>query len=262
MDFKQIAQNPIMGLAERLGWQLTEAKTTIGDESVPQFVGTCPISQTGGKTAFKITPSLNRFVCFCSDCRKNTKPGGDIIELMRRLRRCDVREAAAEVQKLFDGAGKAGDNGRPQQEVADGRKPLDFDPLKYLASLDTEHEALSELGITADTLRAAKAGYASKGLNRGRLALWCESIKAFIGLALNGETPEYVVPKGSTLPNWYLPPTLLKNQPLRVLPDILSVMRAMDCGESNVICPLKTTSDTELHELANLLEANQCTVTW
>src|SRR5271170_3621286 len=101
MDFKQISALPITDLATKLGFNLTPK----GD----QLVGTCPISQVGGNTAFKITPLMNRFICFCPECKKLTKQGGDNIELMRRLRRCEAREAAAEVQKLFSGAGKADD---------------------------------------------------------------------------------------------------------------------------------------------------------
>jgi hypothetical protein len=56
LDFKAIAATPIADVARLLGFSLTEK----GD----QLVGPCPISQLTNPTAFKITPSMNRLICF------------------------------------------------------------------------------------------------------------------------------------------------------------------------------------------------------
>ncbi len=67
LDFKAIAALPITDLASKLGFRL-EAK---GE----QLVGACPISQTGNATCFKITPAMNRFICFCAECKKQPEAG-------------------------------------------------------------------------------------------------------------------------------------------------------------------------------------------
>jgi hypothetical protein len=254
LDFKAIAATPITDVARALGFALTEK----GD----QLVGQCPISQTGNATVFKLTPSMNRFICFCSSCKQLPKQGGDCIELVRRFRRLDShREAALEVQKLTNGAGKADDNPSPKQEASTPSKPSGFDPLKYLESLDAEHEALASLGLSPETLRAAKAGYASKGLNRGRLAVWCETAGVFVGVALKSEDPEYLVPKGKNMPVWFGCEYVSRGSEVTVVSSVLQVLQAKDNGCA-AICSFAPIDWRGLNELADWLEVHECTVTW
>src|SRR3954453_12302680 len=110
-------------------------------------IGTCPISGTG-TNVFKITPEINRFICFCAECKKLPKAGGDCIEMVRRYRRVDYKEAAAAIQnhmKKHIGAGQADANAPAKQEVSQERKAPGFDPLRYLATLDAEHESLASI---------------------------------------------------------------------------------------------------------------------
>jgi hypothetical protein len=251
LDFKAIAQTPILDVAKLLGLKLTEK----GE----QWVGSCPISQTGNATAFKITPKLNRFICFCPECKKFPKQGGDCIELVARMRRVGHREAAA----FISGAGKADDNARPQQEVADGRKPSGFDPLKYLASLATEHDALKDLDIMPETLVAFQAGYAGKGPLRGRLSVaWHDvtgEIKVFVGVALNGDLPLYLMGDKNPMPYWFGTHRVEEGE-LRIVPTILDVMRAWENGATNVICPLAPTNADSLTCLQSLCATKKLTV--
>jgi hypothetical protein len=64
---------------------------------------------------------------------------------------------------------------------------------RYAGRLDPSHSALEPLGIAPDTLKAFKAGYASTGLNRGRLALPLYDSKgnlaAYCGRAIREESP-------------------------------------------------------------------------
>jgi hypothetical protein len=259
LDFKAISATPITDVARALGFVLTEK----GE----QLVGQCPISQTGNSTAFKITPSINRFICFCSACRQLPKQGGDCIELVRRFRRIDPKQvhlAAQEVQKLTGGASKVGDNAPQQQEVAEDRKSLDFDPLKYLASLDAEHEALSGLDILPETLVHFKAGYCSKGRHRGRLAVaWHDvsgTLRFFIGVALAGEVPRYLAPKNHEMPYWFGVDRVEEAEDLHIVSDVFVVMRAYENGVQNTICPLRPCDPDALESLKGLTLAKKLTV--
>ena len=254
LDFAKIRDYPITDIASMLGLKLEEK----GD----QLVGICPISKANNATAFKITPNKNRFICFCSTCKKLDKPGGDCIELVRRVRGVDVRQAAHEIELYFtkyrDGAGKAAGNDRPQQEVADARKQAGFDPLTYLQTLDTEHDALKGLDILPETLVAFQAGYSSKGLNRGRLAVaWHDmtgTIKSFIGVSLNGDLPLYLMPKGVLTPYWFGCSRVEAEGELRIVPTLLDVLRAFENGCGNCIAPLRPIEPDAITSLYSLMK--------
>ena len=81
------------------------------------------------------------------------------------------------------------------------RVEVGFDPERYAERLDPSHSALEALEIAPDTLKAFKAGYASTGLNRGRLALPLYDSKgnlaAYCGRAIKEESPKLVFPNGT-----------------------------------------------------------------
>jgi hypothetical protein len=254
LDFKEITKTPIMDVAAMLGFKLTERQTEKG----PQFVGLCPISQLMTPAAFKVTPGINRFHCFCAECRKLDKPGGDCIELVRRFRRlASHREAAAEIVRHFQGAGKAAENASSSSGQEASRNSAGFNPLDYLKSLDAQHDALADLDIMPETLIAFQAGYSSKGLNRGKLAVaWhnAEGVPiAFVGVALNGDLPQYLMPKGMPMPYWFGAHRVEEGEPLRILPHVFDVMRAHENGCENVICPLAPTDGDALNSLRALV---------
>lgn len=253
VNFKQIAQTPILDITSKLGVTLEEKTARPpGKEPYQQWVGLCPISGKGSGTPFKVTPSLNRFVCFCPDCKMLPNKGGDIIELVSRVKKIDHRAAA----QFIGGAGKPAGNDRPQQEVADVRKPSSFDPLKYLATLDARHEALNVLEMSPETLVEFQAGYSSKGLNRNRLAVALHDshgeILAFAGVALNGEVPELLFPAKYDPPEWFNMHRVEEGQEVRIVPKILDVMHSTENGCSNVIAPLKPIDHKSLTRLLAL----------
>jgi hypothetical protein len=160
---------------------------------------------------------------------------------MRRLKEIDPKQiylAAEEVQKLFSGAGEGASNPSPKQEASPPSKDATFDPLKYLASLDAEHPALASLGLSPDTLRSAKVGYASKGPLAGRLAVaWHDAdgnIAMFIGVSLNGGEPTYRVSKNNELPYWFGRFT----GEVRVVGSIIDVLHAAENGVREAVCYL------------------------
>lgn len=260
MDFKQIAQTPILDVAKLLGLVLTEKQANLRGNTVIQYVGRCPISKIGDDTAFKITPELNRFVCFCPACRKREKQGGDCIEMVSRIRGIDHREAAASIS----GAGKAAENPPTQQEAASSSNSAGFDPLTYLASLAIEHDALKDLGLLPATLVAFQAGYAGKGLLRGRLAVaWHDvtgELKFFIGVSILGSAAQYLLPKGIELPYWYNTHRVDDGAEVHIVPSILHVMEAWQNGEGNTLAPLRPITAASLTSLQSLCVTKNLTV--
>jgi hypothetical protein len=207
---------------------------------------------------------MNRFICFCTECKKLPKQGGDVIEMVRRFRRfAGPRDAAVEIQKLC-GAGKADSNPPTQQEAASPSKPSGFSPLTYLHSLDTEHEALKELGILPETLVAFQAGYSSKGLLRGRLAVaWHDlagEIKFFVGVSLKGDVPQYLLPKGTETPYWFSTHRLEDDAEVHIVPSILHVMEAFENGATNTIAPMRLIDADALTCLQSLCATKRLTV--
>ena len=86
--------------------------------------------------------------------------------------------------------------------VSDASSPLVISPLplrqmaarrRSAARLDASHASLAPLGLSAETLKAWKAGYSNSGTNRGRLAIALPDrdghILGFVGRALAEEQP-------------------------------------------------------------------------
>ena len=164
--------------------------------------GFCPRCMTGGDRALVVTPEKNLFYCF------NAKIGGDCIALVAHLKDLKTNEAANWLAGTVPLS-------RPPNKTSSATPPPApgariFDPAAYAARLDASHEALAGLGISADTIKAFKAGYASTGLLRGRLALpVCDrqgKALCYTGRALKDEHPPLVFPKDfdpkSFLFNW------------------------------------------------------------
>jgi hypothetical protein len=261
LDFKAIAQTPILDVLGTLGIELKETTADIRGEKVQQYVGVCPISKASNATAFKVTPSLNRWFCFCATCKAQEKKGGDCIELVKRVKNIDYRAAA----QLIKGADEGASNPSPKQEAASTpSKDTTFDSLKYVQSLDPEHDALSHLQIDPATFILFKAGYCSKGLNRGRLAIaWHDiegTLKFFIGVALDATVPRYIAPKGVDMPYFFGVDRIEEGEGLQILTDVFAVMRAYENGATNIICPLRPCDSDALESLRGLIMVKKLTV--
>ena len=82
VDFKALRQRmPIEHVLDMLGIRLKKTGT--------QLRGPCPICSSDSDRCFVVTPALNRFWCF-GDC----KSGGDVIELVARVKQLSPKEAA------------------------------------------------------------------------------------------------------------------------------------------------------------------------
>ena len=232
--------------------QLTEKDDTLR--------GKCPLCDSTNPRGFVVNPTKGTFYCF------SERAGGDMIRLAARRLQTDDKGGAEHIAKhLLNGAGKAADNGPAPPRAEDpSRKSPGFDPLKYLEKLDAEHEALKGLDILPETLIAWKAGYASQGLNRGRLAVaWHDAsgkLGFFIGVALDSTIPHYLVPKDCKMPYFFGTDRIEEGEPLRIVPDILDVLRAYENGMENVICPLAPTDADALTSLRALVMEKKLTV--
>ena len=82
VDFKALRQRvAIERVVDLLGIQLKK--------SGAQLRGPCPICSCASDRCFTVTPALNRFWCF-GDC----KSGGDVIELVARVKQTSHKDAA------------------------------------------------------------------------------------------------------------------------------------------------------------------------
>lgn len=241
LDFKKIAETPIVDVAKMLSLSLTDK----GE----QWVGTCPISKVNNATAFKITPSKNRFICFCSACKKLDKQGGDCIEMVRRVMNLpSTKDAAQHIVTTL---------GAPEKTEA----KTGFDPLSYLESLDTASDQLTHLGISPETLRAFKAGYCGRGVNRGKLAVGiCDmegNPKAFVGVPLF-ETNELLYPKDYRV-SYYLGVQLVEEGELHLFDTIKDALHAYENGLRSILILLQPITSDTLTSLQSLMKDRKCT---
>ena len=123
----------------------------------------CPKNE-GDKRELVITPEKGLFHCF------GCKHGGDSIELTAHVLQISQKEAALQMQKHFHGYEPA-------------KKGLPPDGIEYI---DTQHDAVKELGF--DPLLAAELGlgFAPKGTMRNHVLVPCRDekgrLRGYIGI--------------------------------------------------------------------------------
>lgn len=184
VDFAAIKQAvPIEKGAQLLGLELTQHKD--------QLRGPCPACGSGGKRALVITPAKRAFYCFAGHT------GGDVISLVAHIRGNGMKEAAS---FLDEGQGRGTSvSSSPEERVRGGERAQGaISPLTYL---QPEHHLVQEAGLLPETCAAFGAGYAPKGIMRGRLAIPIHDsgsggLVAYAGYCLKGEGPDWLFPKG------------------------------------------------------------------
>ena len=226
-----------------------------------QWKGPCPfcgtpesfvISNDGGRDK---TGAFNCFKC---------PAGGDQIELvsmMRGHKHKDAQGAYAAAKELTENF-LASEEGQPTKEVPTPRqtaevgtkKSAGFDPEAYAKSLDPTHEALAGLGLAPETLRKWKAGFASTGVNKGRLAMAVVApdgkIAGFIGRTIKDEFPPLTFPNGFVPQAHIYGAEKVEAGPLVLVRDPIDVLRAVESGCANVVCFLS--QEITLQQLQNL----------
>ena len=232
--------------------------------------GRCPFC--GGVDSFVVSNEGGRERTGAFNCFK-CPAGGDQIELVSLSRghprrdRQGVYEAARELQEHFlggagggNGNGNRSENSSPQPK--EGRRP-GFDPEAYAKTLDPAHEALAGLGIEAETLRQWKAGFASSGVNRGRLALpiarGAGEIVAYFGRALKDEQPALTFPNGCDPRAHIFGADRVTSDHLYLVRDPLDVLKAFESGCGNAVCFLtQDVAPIQLEALAALMDERKC----
>jgi DNA primase len=225
-----------------------------------QMRGPCPACKTGGDRALVVTPSKNIFYCFAA------KKGGDQIALVSHIRGLGAKEAANAIAEHYGTNilpvprnGTVPSNGTssrgtvPQGQEAKERPPEALKPLDYLLA---EHEAVQALGLASEACGAFGAGYAPKGIMRGRVAIPIhdptgQKLLAYVGRAVGNEEPKLLFPKN------YDPQTTLFNAHrvahgdfVYLALDPLDVLKAHQNGVENVVACLGTLNANFLQALS------------
>lgn len=128
-----------------------------------RLVGPCPIHGGDNQGAFVVSLENNTWYCF-TRCAS----GGDVVELVRRLRRCGYLDAARYLASLVGGHGSA----RPPTPTTSPQDKATFRPFTRRLPLDPVHRLLQAKGIHPETARAFEVGaYRGRGFLQGCVAV-------------------------------------------------------------------------------------------
>jgi DNA primase len=224
-------------------------------KSGPQRRGTCPICKAGGDRAFVITPAKGLYYCF-GTCGK----GGDAITMAANVRGCSLREAA-EFLSGKSGGGVAtakrdgSRNDSPQPKTEQGLRPLEY--------LHAAHEAVKALGVSPETAEHFGAGFAPKGIMRGRFAIPLHdpagNLLAYCGRAVNDESPLLLFPNGFDPRTTIFNAQRIGEGDLFLVRDPLQVLTAYESGIENVVAFLtENRTALQLEQLAALMDERKC----
>jgi DNA primase len=225
-----------------------------------QYRGSCPACKSGGDRALIVTPAKGLFYCFAK------KSGGDVIALTAHIRGISVKDAADELNRAFgtvqNSTGTVSKLRATAPQAQEARKQPAFDPEAYAARLDASHASLAPLGISAETLKAWKAGYSNSGSNRGRLAIALHdrdgNILGFAGRALSDEQPSLTIPNGINLQEIIFGGDRVEQGTLYLVRDVLDVLKAHEAGVANCVCFLTEITALQVEMLAAFMAAKNC----
>lgn len=225
-----------------------------------QYRGACPICQTGGDRALIVTPAKGLFYCFAN------KTGGDVIALTAHIRGTTVKDAADELNRAFgtvqNSPSTVSKSRATAPQAQEARKQPAFDPEAYAARLDASHASLAPLAISAETLKAWKAGYSNSGTNRGRLAIALHdrdgNILGFAGRSLGGEQPALTIPNGINPQEIIFGGDRIDQGTLFLVRDMLDVLKAHESGVTNCVCFLTDITAMQVEMLAALMATRHC----
>jgi DNA primase len=221
-----------------------------------QYRGPCPICQSGGDRALVITPSKGLFYCFAK------RVGGDQIALVAHIKNVSLSEAASLLSVNSTVSVSRNSTVPTTVPPTPAVKKPGFDPEAYAARLDPSHASLVSLGISAETLRMFKAGYASSGSNRGRLALPLHdrdgNLIGFCGRSLKEESPMLAFPNGVNPHEFIFNAHRISEGELYLVRDPLDVLKAYEAGVENVVAFLTDISAQQVEMLAALMDSKKC----
>jgi DNA primase len=177
-------------------------------EKGQNLVGACPFCRGKSLRQFQVNREKNAWYCF------GCKQGGNVLDFVAKKERVGIRAAAVKLDGWFalGLAAEAAAEKPPTTPsvppptpsaappVAAESLPTTNPPLTFtLKTLDHHHASLSALGLHAATMEHFGAGYCTKGLLKGRLAIPIHNgegeLVAYAGLAVEEDaSPRYLFP--------------------------------------------------------------------
>ena len=235
IDFAQLKQD--VSIEQVLSMLEVDLK-----KSGNQLRGTCPIHDGENDRQFVVTPSKGVFYCF-GDC----EAGGDIIELVSRVRQISHKEAAQAIAEQFGISAP-----KSQEKPQEGFKPLSY--------LQNDHKDVLAMGVSCETLQHFGAGYAPKGIHRGKLAIpiFAEEgeLLAYVGVDLKDKSLHY--------PKDYEPDMFniqnIQEGTLYITRNPLAVLTAYENGIENCIALLADIRPETLEAIMVLMATNGCEI--
>jgi DNA primase len=184
------------------------------------LIGPCPIHKGSNPTQFHVSLEKNLWHCF-SEC----KHGGNALDFIMKMENLSVHAAALKAIDWFkldpesmtgNGAEERHENGsagngetpapnhQPQTPTNTDAGDAANKPLKFrLDKLELNHPYLIERGLTQETVIDFGAGYCTKGMMAGRIAIPIHNsqgeVLAYVGRFAGEpkeETPKYKLPPG------------------------------------------------------------------
>ncbi len=193
IDFQAVKQVPIARVLAHYGVQL---HMTGGE-----LRGQCPLpehSSRESRNSFSVNTARNVWCCQSQSCihARDGELGGSVLDLVARLERCSIREAAARLTDRFGGFDMA------RLAAAPASMPQTNLPLQFqLRGLDPSHPYLETRGISPATARGLGIGfYSGPGIMHGRVVIpihnKAHQLVAYAGRSIQGEEPKYRFPPG------------------------------------------------------------------
>jgi DNA primase len=214
-----------------------------------QWRGACPACEDSDRSLV-VTSSKGAFYCF------SAKKGGDVISLVAHVRDLGMRDAAlaiAEYRELVPEPPAANRTGtstskRTVPNSAGGKETQKLQPLAYL---DAAHETVEALGLSPATCERFGAGYAPKGILRGRLAIPIHDLNgelvAYCGRAVrDDQSPILSFPKGFDPSAYVFNLHRMVDGDLYCTFDPLDVLLAFENGIENAIAFLHRAEETNV----------------
>jgi hypothetical protein len=217
-----------------------------------QMRGKCPIHGGDGLRDFVVTPGKGLWYCFAG-CG-----GGDIIKLVARVKKVEQKEAAQLIAEQFDTEPKGTVPKTAVSTVPQNQKGQ----LKPLDYLQPEHELVQAVGISPETCQAFGAGYAPKGIMRGRLAIPIRArdgtLLAYVGRRVNGAGPLLMYPNGFDPAAVIFGADRVSEGTLYLVRDPLQVLTAYEAGIENVVALMDEITPQLLEQVAALMDEKRC----
>lgn len=220
-----------------------------------QYRGPCPACRSGDRT-LAVNSAKQSYYCFTE------RKGGDVIGLTAHVRGTSQKDAAAYLEQQFGVAAPppetahSSTHSSPQPRAQQGRE---LKPLDYLVF----NEAVEGLGLTETTCQEWGAGYAGKGIMRGRFAIPIHdragTLLAYVGVAVSEEaSPRLSFPNGFDPHSVIFGADRVKEGELYLVRDPLDVLTAYQSGVENVIAFLAPITAQQVEMLAAFMDAAHC----